>query len=45
MLERLIILLERLQSRLDYRQERKQRARSLRCAKQEIARLAKMRVI
>ncbi|MBS1211933.1 MAG: hypothetical protein H6R26_549 [Proteobacteria bacterium] len=45
MLEKLIIRLERLQARLDRKTEKKRRERSLKSAKVEITRLAKMRVI
>ena len=41
MLEKLIIRLERLQARLYWKNERKRRERSLRCAKTEITRLAR----
>jgi hypothetical protein len=45
MLEKLIIRLERLQVHLDRKSEQKRRARSLKSAKLEINRLAKMRVL
>ncbi len=45
MLEKLIIRLEQLQARLNKRNERKRHERSLRCAKTEIARLARMRLL
>ncbi len=45
MLEKLIIRLERLQARLYRKNEDKRRERSRRCAKTEIARLARMRLL
>lgn len=45
MLERLIFRLEQLQIRLHQRSEEKRRARCLRCAKLEINRLARMRLL
>lgn len=45
MLEKLIIRLEQLQARLYRHQQRKRHERSLRCAKTEITRLAKMRLL
>lgn len=45
MLEKLIIRLEQLQTRMYRNSERKRRERSLRCAKAEITRLAQMRLL
>lgn len=45
MLEKLIIRLEKLQARLDRKNECKRREQALKCAKTEITRLARMRVI
>jgi len=45
MLERLIIRLEQLQARLYRNSQRKRYERSLRCAKTEITRLARMRLL
>jgi len=45
MLEKLIIRLERLQVRLERKYEQKRHARSLKSAKMEITRLARMRVL
>jgi len=45
MLEKLIIQLEKLQARLYHNSQRKRHERSLRCAKTEITRLARMRLL
>jgi len=45
MLEKLIIRLEQLQARLYRNSQRRKHERSLRCAKSEITRLAKMRLL
>jgi hypothetical protein len=45
MLEKLIIHLERLQTHLYHSHERKRRERSLRSAKLEITRLARLRLL
>ena len=45
MLEKLIIRLEKLQARLDRKNEHKRREHALKCAKMEITRLARMRLI
>ena len=45
MLEKIIIRLEQLQAHLNRNSERKRRERLLRCAKSEINRLARMRLL
>lgn len=45
MLEKLIIRLEQLQTRLYWKNERKRQSRALRSAKMEINRLARMGVL
>ena len=45
MLEKMIIMLERLQVRMERNHQRKSRERSLRFAKSEINRLARLRVL
>lgn len=45
MLEKLIIRLEQLQASLDRKREQKRREHLLRCAKMEITRLARMRLL
>jgi hypothetical protein len=45
MLEKLIIRLEKLQARLDRKNEHRRREQSLRSAKLEITRLARLRLI
>jgi hypothetical protein len=45
MLEKLIIRLEKLQARLYRNNQRKRHERALRCAKTEINRLARMRLL
>ena len=45
MLEKLIIRLEQLQTRLYRHNQRKRHERSMRCAKTEITRLARMRLL
>lgn len=45
MLEKLIIRLEQLQARLERKREQRRRERLLRCAKLEITRLARMRLL
>ena len=45
MLEKIILRLEQLQARLHRNREQKRRERTLRCAKSEINRLARMRLL
>ena len=45
MLEKIILRLEQLQARLNRNREQKRRERTLRCAKSEIKRLARMRLL
>ncbi len=45
MLEKMIIMLERLQARLERNHQKKIRERSLRSAKSEINRLSRLRVL
>ena len=45
MLEKIILRLEQLQAHLNRNSERKRHERSLRCAKSEINRLARMRLL